>query len=74
MAEPVKLLPCPFCGGSDFFVMRPTCTRHDRYDPRDRAYPVVLCRSCKAETAGDNWDATAASAIAAWNRRAGEAE
>lgn len=63
------LPPCPFCGHTKAFVLKPTCTRASKYDPADRAYPIVKCTLCNAEAHGDNWDQTARSAVAAWNRR-----
>lgn len=74
------LLPCPFCGGSDHLVLAPSCTESAPYDPADRAFPIVRCRTCYAEAVGSNWDHSCSTAIAAWNRRApvsalpGEAE
>lgn len=62
-------LPCPFCGGTNIWIMPPTCTRETPYNPADRAYPIARCHGCNAETAGDNWDALGMSALLAWNRR-----
>jgi hypothetical protein len=63
-----ELKPCPFCGG-DAMAMPRTCDKSTPYDPADRAFPVVRCMTCFAEVQGKNWTG-AATAIAAWNRRA----
>jgi Lar family restriction alleviation protein len=64
-----ELLPCPFCGGSSVIVHKPTCTKLTPYNPADRAFPTVRC-GCGANVWGDDWDQSAKTAIAAWNRRA----
>jgi len=64
-----NLKPCPFCGGDAAKLYLPTCTERSRYDPLDRAYPVVRCGVCLAEMAGDNFDQSGKSATAGWNRR-----
>lgn len=65
----MALVPCPFCGADSPMVFEPTCNRRSKYNPTDRAAPVVRCLSCYAEAFGEDWDATCRTAIAAWNRR-----
>lgn len=64
----VELLACPFCGGEPYACPR-TCDRNSPYCDHDRAYPIVRCRECGAQTDGENWSGVG-TAIAAWNRRA----
>lgn len=52
------LLPCPFCGGE---------AKEVRHDDGQYRYFVVQCAECKA---AQGWEENAATAIAAWNRRA----
>ena len=65
-----ELLPCPFCGTGDPYVMGPTCKRSDPYNPADRLFPTVRCRGCFVEATGKDGDFSCSSAITAWNRRA----
>ena len=67
---------CPFCGadGEALRVLPPNCTPKSPYSLADRAYPVLRCGGCGASVPGEDWDALGASAIAAWNRRAPEAQ
>lgn len=69
-----QLQPCPFCGGVNLFLSPPTCRLKTPYNPADRLYPIVMCRTCHAEIAGANEDYRGGTAIAAWNRRALPAE
>lgn len=73
---PAPLPACPFCGadGEDLRVLPPTCTPKSPYNPADRAYPVLRCGGCGASVPGEDWDTLGASAVAAWNRRAPEAQ
>ena len=66
--ETVDLLPCPFCGASKAVPFSRTCELHSKYDPADRAYPVVRCHGCFVEVAGKDWTPID-TAIAAWNTR-----
>lgn len=45
------------------------CDKDTPYNPADRAFPIVRCRSCGADAAGDDWKGPE-TAIAKWNRRA----
>jgi len=67
-----ELLPCPFCQGIDVHLHLPTCNKKTPYDPADRAFPIVRCRSCDASKDGENWDQSGRSAIESWNTRAAE--
>ena len=51
-----KLKPCPFCGSTEIY-----------YSPH---MAFVVCKKCRCW--GPNTCTTAAKAIEAWNRRAGE--
>lgn len=65
------LLPCPWAvPGEDhtLMVLERTCDRDDEYNPRDRAFPLVVCM-CGAQVAGKDWTGPE-TAVAAWNRRA----
>lgn len=64
-----ELKPCPFCGGENLITMKPTCDRQTPYDPSDRAYSIVYCRSCRASIQGKNWHQSTETAIKAWNTR-----
>lgn len=64
-----ELKACPFCGSTEVKMFPPTCKVSDPYRPDDRLYPIVSCRGCFAEVAGENGDRKGATAIAAWNRR-----
>lgn len=70
MTDAPKLLPCPFCGGTNLFVFTPTCTERSPYNPADNAQPVVRCLTCYAEVMGKTWDHSKATAVTAWNTRA----
>lgn len=62
MTTDPKLLPCPFCGGTDIFI--------DADEYGSGGQPVSPfhcgCSTCQAEQRGETEDA----AIEAWNRRA----
>jgi Lar family restriction alleviation protein len=61
MNKPTELLPCPFCGESDFeFHNLPA-------DAADTTPWFVLCRSCEAN--GPRGE-TKVEAITRWNTRA----
>lgn len=62
-----QLKPCPFCGGIAKAYKR-TCDQSDRYDPGDRAFPIVRCGSCGCCAEGKDWTELD-TAIEAWNRR-----
>jgi hypothetical protein len=66
--------PCPFCGSGNQTMLGPTCQRHDEYDPNTRAFPIIRCGGCFTDVPGTDWDNSGNSAVAAWNRRAAEAE
>lgn len=66
-----KLKPCPFCGGTATTYPR-TCNKDTKYNPADRAFPIVRCTQCFAEVCGKDWGEPA-TAIAAWNRRSSAA-
>lgn len=53
--KPVKLLPCPFCGGKAEFRSGSSTT------------PYIRCRECGGRTKSSR---NRANLIAAWNRRA----
>lgn len=59
MTAVAKLLPCPFCGGSNLIISRMHGTG-DRY---------VVCQTPGCKTCGPSGDARE-DAITAWNRRA----
>lgn len=70
--DDVKLLPCPFCGGSAEFG------RHEAYST-DSSFDCIRCAECDAmmEYEERRWDyekkewdySSSAYAIAAWNTR-----
>jgi hypothetical protein len=73
-----ELLPCPFCGG-EASDTPPNCHQSTPYDPTDRMYPIVRCKSCGGTAEGACNDGridnrSTASAVAAWNTRADTAE
>lgn len=67
-----ELKPCPFCGGEARAFKR-TCDKDTRYDPADRAFPIVRCGGCGACSEGDDWSELQ-TAIERWNRRAQPAQ
>lgn len=68
-----ELKPCPFCGGTHVMMFEPTCRKETPYNPADRLFPIVRCQ-CGAEAIGKDEDYRGATAIAAWNTRASDAE
>lgn len=63
-----ELLPCPFCGCSEAYSWGRTCGKDTPYDPSNRAFPVVRCRSCFCEVPGENWTGEETT-IKKWNTR-----
>lgn len=61
--------PCPFCGGTDISLFKPTCRPETPYNPADRLYPWVRCNTCYAEVVGESRDYAGDTAAAAWNTR-----
>lgn len=68
MGDTNELKPCPFCGGKGNASER-TCDKDSRYNPNDRAYPVVRCSVCFTTVGGKDWSGIS-TAIEAWNKRA----
>jgi Lar family restriction alleviation protein len=69
-----SLKPCPFCGGAEVSLHLPTCRPETPYDPTDRLYPWVVCRTCHVEVPGKSEDYRGGTASAAWNRRAEQSD
>jgi Lar family restriction alleviation protein len=65
--SPVALKPCPFCGGGA--VLDELFSRGEAKDPSAYNW-FVHCTKCTVQQTCDH---TRDQAIAAWNRRAGEA-
>jgi hypothetical protein len=68
MIEPSSLALCPFCGSKAEYYP-PSCRERDEYNPLDRAFPIVRCTACGAQTEGENWDHSGRSAVKRWNLR-----
>jgi hypothetical protein len=68
MTNSSPLAHCPFCG-SKADLYPPTCKEGDKYNPLDRAFPIVNCRACGARMEGENWDHGGQSAVKRWNLR-----
>ena len=68
MSPEITLLPCPHCGGQGKPMER-TCNPKDAYNAADRAFPVVRCDTCHAQSCGGDWQSIE-TAVAAWNTRA----
>jgi hypothetical protein len=66
------LKACPFCGGREVRILKPTCRPETPYNAADRLYPVARCATpgCGGENTGKNEDYSGKSAAEAWNRRA----
>ena len=69
MNERERLLPCPFCGGDEVGMLKPTCRPETLYNPADRLYPIVSC-PCGASVSGSNEDYRGDTAVQIWNQRA----
>lgn len=63
-----ELKPCPFCGNDKPMIHARTCDKGDRYDPADRAFPIVRCHTCGCCAEGTDWSEPK-TAIEKWNRR-----
>ena len=64
----MQILPCAHCGGEGYLYL-PTCKPKDPYNPRDRLFPWVYCKSCYTEVPGQDEDYQGQTAIDNWNRR-----
>ena len=64
-----ELKPCPFCGSKHVTAYARTCNKDSKYDPADRAFPIVRCRECGACSEGRDWSEPI-TAITKWNARA----
>ena len=60
MSEEIKLKPCPFCGGEARFL---------KFESEAEPYGFAVCNKCGAMSRPSKMD----EAVAAWNRRGGEA-
>jgi len=70
MAEKVKLLPCPFCGGEASVGKRTFVESQVRSDEMPQAtFYFVNCMICTAQTDTMRGSLTEAIAAARWNTR-----
>jgi len=72
MADTNELKPCPFCGSKNVTAFARTCNKDSKYNPADRAFPIVRCRECGACSEGRDWSEPI-TAITKWNERATKA-
>lgn len=63
-----ELKPCPFCGSKNISAYARTCNKDSKYNPADRAFPIVRCLECGSCAEGRDWGEPI-TAITKWNSR-----